>query len=227
MTLTDFTARVRKVLDMDNISGLITANDTDAATLDAIIEGNAVPAAREIVSLAPARLLAAGARTDGVTVTLEESHGAYIATAALPETFFRLLHVRMKSWERPARIITDGDAEYALQSSPWQRLRGNPGTPVAALVKDGTEKCGYRLELYTSDSANDTLSGIGYVTLPRIKDSSLSVPGRLEDAAVYACASLTAETFGNAGLAARFMNHACRLAEITTTNTADNNGDKE
>ena len=42
MTLTDFTARVRKVLDMDNISGLITANDTDAATLDAIIEGKNV-----------------------------------------------------------------------------------------------------------------------------------------------------------------------------------------
>lgn len=227
MTLTDFTARVRKVLDMDNISGLITANDTDAATLDAIIEGNAVPAAREIVSLAPARLLAAGAQKDGVTVTLTESHGSYVATAALPETFFRLLHVSMKSWERPARIITDSDPEYALQSSPWQGLRGNPGTPVAALVKESSAGCGYSLELYTSDSADDTLGGIGYVTMPCVSDGNLTVPGRLEDAAVYACASLTAETFGNASLAARFMSHAYRLAEITTTNTADDNGDKE
>lgn len=229
MKLTDFTARVRLVLDMDNSEALTASGDTDAATLDAIIESNVIPAAKEIVSVAPARMLTEGAKKeDGVTVTLTESRGAYVGTADMPEDFFRLLHVRMKSWDRPAAIISDSDAEYALQSSPWQGLRGNPHTPVAALVKDASVTSGYRLELYTSDSATDILDSIGYVPTPEMgTDGELTIPGRVLDAAVYACASLTAETFGNASLAARLMSHAYRLAETATTNTAENNGDKE
>ncbi len=229
MKLTDFTARVRLVLDMDNSEALTASGDTDAATLDAIIESNVIPAAKEIVSVAPARMLTEGAKKeDGVTVTLTESHGAYVGTADMPEDFFRLLHVRMKSWDRPAAIISDSDAEYALQSSPWQGLRGNPHAPVAALVKDASVTSGYRLELYTSDSATDILDSIGYVPTPEMgTDGELTIPGRVLDAAVYACASLTAETFGNASLAARLMSHAYRLAETATTNTAENNGDKE
>lgn len=228
MKLTDFTARVRLVLDMDNSEALVASGDTDAATLDAIIGSNVIPAAKEIVSVAPARMLAKGAKTAGVTVTLTESHGAYVGTADMPNDFFRLLHVRMKSWDRPAAIISDSDAEYALQSSPWQGLRGNPHAPVAALVKDASVTSGYRLELYTSDSGTDTLDSIGYVPTPEMgTDGELTIPGRVLDAAVYACASLTAETFGNASLAARLMSHAYRLAETATTNTAENNGDKE
>ncbi len=228
MKLTDFTARVRLVLDMDNSEALTASGDTDAATLDAIIGSNVIPAAKEIVSVAPARMLTAGAKTAGVTVTLKESHGGYVGTAEMPAGFFRLLHVRMKSWDRPAAIISDSDAEYALQSSPWQGLRGNPHAPVAALVKDASVTSGYRLELYTSDSGTDTLDSIGYVPTPETgTDGELTIPGRVLDAAVYACASLTAETFGNASLAARLMSHAYRLAETATTNTAENNGDKE
>ncbi len=243
MKLTDFTARVRLVLDMDNSEALTASGDTDAATLDAIIESNVIPAAKEIVSVAPARMLAAGAKTAGaktagaktagaktedITVTMTESHGVYVGTADMPKDFFRLLHVRMTSWDRPAAIISDSDAEYALQSSPWQGLRGNPHAPVAALVKDASVTSGYRLELYASGSKTDTLDSIGYVPTPEMgTDGELTIPGRVLDAAVYACASLTAETFGNASLAARLMSHAYRLAETATTNTAENNGDKE
>ncbi len=233
MKLTDFTARVRLVLDMDNSEALTASGDTDAATLDAIVESNVIPAAKEIVSVAPARMLTEGANTAGaktadIKVTMTESHGVYVGTADMPTDFFRLLHVRMKSWDRPAAIISDSDAEYALQSSPWRGLRGNPHAPVAALVKDASVTSGYRLELYTSDSAADVLDSIGYVPTPETgTDGELAIPGRVLDAAVYACASLTAETFGNASLAARLMSHAYRLAETATTNTAENNGDKE
>lgn len=226
MELTAFKARVRKVLDMDNIPELIMADDTDAATLDAIIEGNAVPAAREIVSLAPVRTLAPYKKnSSGLTKEFVQSNGLYVVKSTLPDDFFRPVCIKMKSWERPAKIITDDSVEYALQSSKWAGLRGNPEAPVAVLVKS-SGSCGYRLELYSSKSNTDGLEDFAYVPLPAVSGTELNIPARVEDAVVYACASLTADTFGNASLAERFMSHAYRLAEITTNNTTDD-GNKE
>jgi hypothetical protein len=231
MTLTDFISKVRLVLDMDNSTALISAGDTDAAYLDAIIEGNAVPAAKEIVSVAPARMLVPGTGATSLTATLTLSNGVYVGSGSLPSDFYRLLAVKMKSWERPARIIYDDDAEYALQKSRWPGLRGNAEDPVAVLVKDGSD-CGYKLETYASRESTDTLEYCRYCPVPAITSvtasstKTLAVPSKLTESIVYACASLTAETFGNASLAERYMSHAYRLAEITTKNT-DNNGDKE
>lgn len=234
MEKSDFIERVRKVLDMDNITELIIAEDTDAATLDAIIEDNVLPACKEIVSIAPARML-----TPGIDYAKSAEHtyrsvsdDMYVAEVDLPDEFYRLLSVKMDEWERPANIIYDDDPEYALQSSQWAGLRGNPETPVAVLVKSG-DTCGYSLELYTCTSESATLEKLLFVPIPSFFHASaplhmtlINIPTRVEDACVYACASLTAETFGNATLAERFMAHAYRLAEITT-NTSENNGNKE
>lgn len=234
MEKSEFIERVRKVLDMDNISELIIAEDTDASTLDAIIENNVLPACKEIVSIAPARMLTPG--TDYAKSAEQTfrtvSDDMYVAEVDLPDEFYRLLSVKMNDWERPANIIYDDDPEYALQSSQWAGLRGNPETPVAVLVKSG-ETCGYSLELYTCTSESATIEKLLFVPIPFISHASaplhmtlINIPTRVEDACVYACASLTAETFGNATLAERFMAHAYRLAEITT-NTSENNGNKE
>lgn len=227
MTLTDFISKVRLVLDMDNSTALISTGDTDAAYLDAIIEGNAVPAAKEIVSVAPARMLVPGTYDTSYKPTLSQSNGVYVGTLTLPNNFCRLLAVKMTSWERPARIIYDDDVEYALQKSKWPGLRGNAEDPVAVLVKDGEGgTCGYELELYTSKTDTDTLEYCRYCPMPSVTNKTLVIPSKLTESIVYACASLTAETFGNASLAERYMLHAYRLAELTTKNT-DNNGDKE
>lgn len=233
MEKSEFIERVRKVLDMDNITELIIAEDTDAATLDAIIEANVLPACKEIVSIAPARMLTPGTDYAYAEQTYRAvSDNMYVAEVDLPDDFYRLLSVKMDDWERPANIIYDDDPEYALQSSQWGGLRGNPETPVAVLVKSG-EVCGYSLELYTCTSESATIEKLLYVPIPSYKTAKpgthvvpIDIPTRVEDACVYACASLTAETFGNATLAERFMAHAYRLAEITT-NTSENNGNKE
>lgn len=219
---------------MDNISELITANDTDAATLDAIIESNIVPACKEIVSIAPARMLTPGSDyASSTTKEFVDSHGMYVVHCTLPDDFYRLLSVKMTDWERPATIIYDDAPEYALQSSQWEGVRGNPEAPIAALVKSDAT-CGYSLELYTCEYSEDnSCDKLRYVPTPAIKrtlgikaDVYVDIPSKVEDACIYACASLTAETFGNANLAERFMAHACRLAEITI-NTSENNGNKD
>lgn len=226
MELTAITTKVRRVLDMDNISELITANDTDAITLDAIIEGNVIPAAREIVSLAPLNVLAPYSKNEpSEEPEFKESHGMYIVKSSLPDDFFRPVLVKVKSWERPARFITENSAEYPLQSSQWSGLRGNPENPVAVLLKS-SDPCGYRLELYCTEEATDELEDWAYVPLPSISGTELNIPERVEDAVVYACASLTAETFGNANLAERLMLHAYRLAEITTNNVTSNGNEE-
>jgi hypothetical protein len=227
MTMTDFISKVRLVLDMDNSTALISAGDINAADLDAIIDGNAIPAAKEIVSVAPARMLVPGSDNTSYSPTLTQSNGVYVGTMSLPGDFYRLFAVKMKSWERPAKIIYDDDAEYSLQKSKWSGLRGNTEAPVAVLVKDGDgSTCGYKLELYTSKESTDTLEYCRYCPMPSVSNETLVIPSKLTESIVYACASLTAETFGNASLAERYMLHAYRLAEITTKNT-DNNGDKE
>lgn len=218
-----FIERVRRVLDMDNISELITTDDTDAATLDAIIESNIVPACKEIVSIAPARMLTPGSSvTSGTKQEFVKSNGMYVYKSTLPADFYRPLFIKMKSWQRPATIIYDDDPLYALQSSEWAGLRGNPETPIAAFVKTNGG-CGYRMELYTCETETDVCEELGYVPIPSTTTNKVNIPSRVEDACIYACASLTAETFGNANLAERLMAHAYRLAEITI-NTSENNG---
>lgn len=234
MEKSEFIEGVRKVLDMDNITELIIAEDTDAATLDAIIDANVLPACKEIVSIAPTRMLTPGTDYAGSAEKTfrSVSDDMYVAEVGLPGDFYRLLSVKMKDWERPATIIYDDDPKYALQSSQWAGLRGNPETPVAVLVKSG-ETCGYSLELYTCESSDATIEKLLYVPIPSYQTAKpgthvvpIDIPTKVEDACIYACASLTAETFGNANLAERFMAHAYRLAEITT-NTSENNGNKE
>ena len=254
MTLTDFISKVRLVLDMDNSTALISAGDTDAAYLDAIIKGNAVPAAKEMVSVAPARLLVPGTLVslvargtstsssttddntsdskagildieDDTALEMSTVNGATFSTVSLPDDFYRLLDVKAKSWERPGKIIYDDDAEYALQKSKWAGLRGNTEAPVAVLVKAGKSP-GHKLELYPAETSTGATGYCLYCPVPSVSEGNLVMPSKLSESIVYACASLTAETFGNASLAERYMLHAYRLAEITTKNT-DNNGDKE
>lgn len=114
----------------------------------------------------------------------------------LPEDFMRLICFRMSDWRRSVyEALTESDPRYALQSSKWKGVRGNPEKPVVAIVRRPEGKV---LEFYSCGDSTATVAHATYLPYPRIdKDGGIDIAEECYRAAVYRAAALALASLGD------------------------------
>lgn len=152
-----------------------------------------------------------GTDSSKIVVQWTKKGSRYVGVLSLPTDFLRLITIQMSDWERPARIISEDDAEYLLQSSRWSGVSGNPQKPVAAIVQ-GTS--GTTLELYSCASKGATIKRGRYLKVPSISKGKIELCPLLKDAVVYMAGYLVCITLGDTQTASGLIQVAYELAHI-------------
>lgn len=215
---------VRVAIDM-NMSNeqLLITDDNDTLTLDEIIIAKLTDAVRIVEMEAPATMLESGHDFGGVTVddateqttsstedsTDNKGDNVFWTTDGkgfiiLPDDFMRLVAFRMSDWKRTVfEAISDNDPQYALQSSKWKGICGNPEKPVCAIVRRSEGKV---LEFYSCSDDTATVVQATYVPIPKIDiDGGIDIPEECYQAVVYRAASLALASIGETQLSATML----------------------
>lgn len=109
----------------------------------------------------------------------------------------------MSDWSTSvSEPITEDDPRYLVQSSPVAAVRGNPRRPVVAIVHHTD---GLRLEFYSCNKSDVTVTKARYIPLPKIVNSSIDLCEKLKDAIVYCAAAMTALSLGEDAQGKRMM----------------------
>lgn len=188
---------VRVAIDMNrNDEPLIMEGDTDTLSIDEIIYAKLADAVRLVETEAPLSLLESGHE---LTTTAREN--LFIGDDGkgfiiLPVHFMRLLAFRMSDWHRTVfEPISESDPQYALQSSRFKGICGNPEKPVVAVVRRSEGKV---LEFYSCRDSSATVAQATYLPVPRIdKNGGIDVAAGCYRAAVYRAAALALASVGD------------------------------
>lgn len=233
-------ADVRVALDENDVSTLlITDEDIDTLTLEQIIEGRILIAARIITQLAPLRMLDGG--KDFFTYEDDENEQVDVINwydtgksvggwVSLPADFHRIMGFKMSDWKKAAySFITETDPLYEAQSSPFVGLRGNQTKPVVAITKNSS---GTILEFWGSQhmtvqdvDVSATVELAKYLPLPVITSTTtgtapnvvttkkIDIPQLVYDPTVYYTAYLTALTLAQNDAAAHLLATSQQMIE--------------
>lgn len=184
---------VRVAIDMNRGDDpLILEGDTDTLSLDEIIVSKLVDAVRLVELEAPHGMLGGG-HDFGEDVFMGDDGKGFIV---LPDDFMRLVSFRMSDWRRTVfEAISESDPRYALQSSRWRGICGNPEKPVCAVVRRAEGKV---LEFYSCADQGAIVAQASYIPFPRIDgDGGIEVAEECYRAAVYRAAALALASVGD------------------------------
>ena len=198
---------VRQVLEHGREDGdLLMWGDPDAASLEAVITSHIEDGVRMVHCAAPLHLLDGGVDFSASDVAWDDTERG-TGYVLLPRDFMRLVSFRMEGWQRPvSEPLTEGDAAYLAQSSPYLGLRGNPERPVCALVQ---RPVGLVLEFYSAPGGKAAMTQARYLPLPAIgDDSAVDICEQCYRAVVHQVASLAAAALGAAEQAALLAQQA-------------------
>ena len=189
---------VRVAIDMNKgDEPLIMEGDTDTLTFDEIIYAKLADAVRLVETEAPLFMLESGhdfgeCDTCSSIFWGEDGKGFII----LPDDFMRLISFRMSDWTRTVHeAISESDPQYALQSSRFKGICGNPEKPVVAIVRRSEGKV---LEFYSCKTEEASVAQATYLPIPKIdRDGGIDVAEDCYRAAVYRAASLALASVGD------------------------------
>lgn len=185
---------VKVAIDMNRgDEPLIMEGDTDTLTLDEIIYAKLADAVRMVEMEAPLTMLESGHDFGEHDTYIGEDGKGFII---LPNDFIRLISFRMSDWTRTIyEAITESDPQYALQSSRFKGICGNPEKPVVAVVRRSEGKV---LEFYSCRDNAATVAQATYLPIPKIdRDGGIDVAEDCYRAAVYRAASLALASVGD------------------------------
>lgn len=191
---TDMAKAVRVAIDMNRgDEPLFAEGDTDTLTLDEIIYAKLADAVRMVETEAPSFMLESGHDFGEDNVFIGEDGKGFVI---LPDDFMRLVSFRMSDWKRTVfNAIGETDPEYALQSSKWKGICGNPDKPVCAIVRRSEGKV---LEFYSCLNDSATVAQATYIPVPRIdQDGGIDVAQDCYRPALYRAASLALASVGD------------------------------
>lgn len=203
----DIIRDVRIAIDQNASSAsLISEGDSDTLTLDEIIKSKIADSVKKVEMDAPTHLLDSGLNLGKDGVHWEENCSGWII---LPEDFMRLLVFRMSDWTRSVyKPIGADDESYALQSSPYNGIRGNPQKPVCAIVLRAE---GLVVEFYSCLSKEATIDQAVYLSVPKIENGGIHICEKCYSSIVYHIASLTEQSLGNVDAAKVFLDLSSSL----------------
>lgn len=185
---------VKVAIDMNRgDEPLIMEGDTDTLTLDEIIYAKLADAVRMVEMEAPLTMLESGHDFGEHDTYIGEDGKGFII---LPNDFMRLISFRMSDWQRTIyEAITESDPQYALQSSRFKGICGNPEKPVVAVVRRSEGKV---LEFYSCRDNSATVAQATYLPIPKIdRDGGIDVAEDCYRSAVYRAASLALASVGD------------------------------
>lgn len=208
---------IRVALDRNNNSTpLIESGDIDTLSLDDIIKNKITDAARVVHRDAPIHLLDGGV-SFGESIHWFSREGIGGGCIVLPEDFLRLVAFQMSDWSYPITVaITEDNPLYALQSSRYAGVRGNPQKPVVVL---SAQPIGLALEFYSCSAGQGVyVKRATYLPIPKIKvddndDEYIELCEKVKSAIVYYAAYLTALSIGEGDLAAVMLNTSKELMQ--------------
>lgn len=205
----EITEMVRVLLDHAKESGTLFAlDDADALGIETIIRSKIEPGTRIVLTLAPAEQIDTAVPLHG-SLSWRGEPGIGMGLLRLPDDYLRLLSVKLSDWQRPARIISETDPEYAWQSSRYLGVKGNPDRPVAALVRYPEGLC---VECYSSIGGEEvTLERGLYVREPEIVGDCIDLPFRLVGSIIRMIASMACLTLGDATTASLMERRAMEM----------------
>ena len=172
---------------------LITDEDIETLSLEALVRSKIEEAARRVEEAAPVHLLEEG-HNFGDAIHWKDLGSGWVL---LPDDFMRLISFKMSDWERTVyTAISVTDPIYQKQSSRYKGIRGNVQKPVCAIVKRGEGKA---LEFYSSKSEEAQVEQATYLPYPTIDaDDGIDICEKCYTAVVYTAASLVLTTYGEA-----------------------------
>lgn len=185
---------VRVAIDMNRgDEPLLMEGDSDTLTLDETIHAKLADAVRMVEMEAPAIMLESGHDFGGEGVFIGKDGKGFVV---LPDDFMRLVAFRMSDWHRTVHdAIDENTPEYAMQSSRWKGICGNPEKPVCAIVRRPEGKV---LEFYSSRDDTAEVTQASYVPCPRIDAvGGIDVAEDCYRAAVYRAAALVLSSLGD------------------------------
>lgn len=214
--LSDLVKEVRVVMDKNMTSTALSGlDDVDTLSVDDIIKASIPRGARIVETSAPFHLLGRGEPFSG-TIYWPKSVGIGSGHIHLPDDFLRLVCFQMSDWVRPAsEAITQDSPLYAMQSSEYAGIRGNPHNPVVAIVPWST---GLELEFYSCTVGSDVyVRRARYLPIPTITgdgdSATVNISEKLKDAIVYYSGGLAASSMGLVDLSSALITHSGSLAE--------------
>lgn len=201
---------IRIALDQNQVSTPLLS-DVDTLTLEEIIHSKIEEAARVVMRDAPSYLLDGGVAF-GESIAWFSREGIGGGYILLPDDFLRLVGFQMSDWAYPVTTaITEENPLYALQSSRYAGVRGNPQKPVVVL---SPQPIGLTLEFYAcSGGQGVSVKRATYLPIPKINEQTKEITfcEKLKPAVVYYTAYLVASSIGETELAGIMLNHSKEL----------------
>lgn len=175
---------------------LLLEEDTDTLSLDEIIYAKLADAVRVVETEAPRHLLEAGhdmIEDNDKDFFIDGDGKGFVV---LPDDFMRMISFRMSDWRRTVyEPISEEDPKYALQSSKWKGICGDPEKPVVAIVNRSE---GMVLEFYSCNDAEAFVTQATYIPIPKIdRDGGIDVSEKCYRATVYRAASFALASIGD------------------------------
>lgn len=211
-TVSDIIKEVRIVLDMNNSSAqLAMVDDIDTLTIDEIIRSRLAEGVRLTELEAPHHLLDSG-EIFGGSIYWKVREGVGSGSIVLPEDFLRLITFQMSDWDRAAtKPIYEDDPLYAMQSSRYPGICGNPQRPVVAITN---QPVGLVLEFYSCSRGKGVeVRRARYLPLPKEKGGKIRICEKLREAAIYRTGHIVALSIGDAALATSLLTESRQLME--------------
>ena len=200
---------------MDKYPGseaLIETGDIDSISIDEIIGSKIADAARIVEQQAPSHLLDSG-RAFGESIGWNGQLKGYgSGYTHLPDDFMRLVTFQMSDWSRPVtEAITEEDPRYAMQTSRFAGVRGNPEKPVVAIVK---YPIGLVLEFYSCTAGENVfVKKARYIPIPKVRNGEIELCEKLKSSIVHYCAYMVCMTIGEEQTATRLLKISNELAK--------------
>ena len=210
--LTDLMREIRIALDQNMSSAALSdLGDVDTLSLNEVIRSKIEDAARIVILNAPTHLLGTG-EVFGRSISWHSAAGHGSGHILLPPDFLRLVMFQMSDWSRAVfDAITPDDPIYAMQSSRFPGLRGNPSKPVVAIVNSSV---GMTLEFYSCTGGKSvSIKQASYLPKPRILGDTIELSEKLKEPTVYQAASMVAASFGETDKAVALANISNSLLE--------------
>lgn len=196
MTVEQIVNEVRLCIDekSDNTAMFAAASNGDNAGMDAIIKAKINDALIWVLLYAPAEMLDSldeTADSNNCLITSLECNptevpGSECSTITLPETFMRLIRVRVEGWGRAVRTPIEEDSENYIQLTD-EIAKATLKTPEAAIIRKSPNV----LELWPGNSGSK--AHITYVNRPSSdftasslkNDTHIAIPAKARTAFLY------------------------------------------
>lgn len=194
--VTDITGDVRNILDENRKStALISASDIDTLSLDGLIQSVICDAVESVHKAAPVRMLSSCPEISQVATIdwTKREDESYIGWVKLDDDFMRFVFLQLSGWKYGVtKALTQEDDDFREFFSEFSGVSGHAHSPrcCIAIMAVNENDMGLYLGFTGSTKNTDIILLSGYIPIPKIVNSKISICPSCYRAVIYYCAGL-------------------------------------